>query len=338
MRIYVRSGAGVWSAVAPEVPGISLTGHESSATRDEAIERCRALVAGEVAAYERLGVPLEMTDGEDVVDWMLQPWMIPEYLIPLRPAQLRAAVMRMDDIAAELERDLAALTPEQWDRRDGGEWSARIALDHLASGLGVGIQQLEPLPLDQVAAHAAAFEELRARLGETIGQRFVIEQFGTNVESRRIKWTPRKVARVVGELQRLWSAHLAGSGEEPGPWAPHDDQDGDDVALAAADIEALAAADRVLSAEPRSRLLTYSYRYYRHRLDRWPDDVRERWLAVHRALRDRLLSCDDTELARVRMLPLGPFGPASTVRGELRVGIAHVLGHIAQIRAAGSRS
>src|SRR5258708_31226313 len=331
MRIYVRSGAGVWSAVAPEVPGISLTGHESWATRDEAIERGGALVAGEVEAYERLGVPLEMTDGEDVIGWM-----IPESLIPLRPAQLRAAVMRMDDIAAALERDLDALTPEQWDRRDGEEWSARIALDHLASGLGVGIHQLEPLPLDQVAAHGAAFEELRARLGETVGQRFVIEQFGTNAESRRIKWTPRKVARVVGELQRLWSAHLAGSGEEPGPWAPHDDQDGDDVALAAADIEALAAADRVLRAEPRSRLLTYSYRFYRHRLDRWPDDVRERWLAVHRALRDRLLSCDDTELARGRMLPLGPFGPASTVRGELRVGIAHVPGHIAQIRAAGS--
>jgi hypothetical protein len=337
MRIYVRSGAGVWSAVAPEIPGTSLTGHESWATRDEAIERCRALVAGEVAAYERLGVPLQLTDGEEVIDWMLQVWMIPEYLIPLRPAQLRAAVVRMDDIAAELERDLDALTPEQWDRRDGEEWSVRISLDHLASGMGVGIQQLEPLPLDQVAAHAEAFEELRARLGETLGRRFAVDQFGTNAESRRIKWTPRKVARVVGDLQRMWTAHLAGAGEEPGPRAPHDDRDGDDAPLAAADIETLADADRVLRADPRSRLLTYSYRYYRHRLDPWPDDVRERWRAMHRAFRDQLLSSDDTELARIRMLPLGPFGPASTVRGELRLGIGHVLGHIAQIRAAGSR-
>src|SRR5258708_38881414 len=114
MRIYVRSGAGVWSAVAPEVPGISLTGHESWATRDEAIERCRALVAGEVEAYERLGVPLEMTDGEDGIDWM-----IPEHLIPLRPAPLRAAVTRMDDIAAALEPDPGRSPPEQWGRRDG---------------------------------------------------------------------------------------------------------------------------------------------------------------------------------------------------------------------------
>ena len=39
MRTYVRQGNGVWSAVAPEVPGIGLTGHENWATRDEAIDK-----------------------------------------------------------------------------------------------------------------------------------------------------------------------------------------------------------------------------------------------------------------------------------------------------------
>ena len=88
VRTYVRGLNGVWSAIAPEVPGIGLTGHERWATREEAIERCRALVAGEIAAYTRLGLPLELTDGDEVVDWTAQFWLIPELLIPIRPAQV----------------------------------------------------------------------------------------------------------------------------------------------------------------------------------------------------------------------------------------------------------
>src|SRR5207253_8945364 len=136
MRTYVRQGNGVWSAVAPEVPGIGLTGHESWATRDEALERCRALVAGEVAAYARLGAPLELTEGDEVIDWTAQWWLIPEFLIPLKPAQLRAVLLRMDDLAAELDRVLDDLPAARWDRREGTDWGVRIALDHLASAMG----------------------------------------------------------------------------------------------------------------------------------------------------------------------------------------------------------
>jgi hypothetical protein len=336
MRIYVREGNGAWSAVAPEVPGIGLTGHESCATRDESIERCRAMVAHEIAAYERLGMPLELTAGDEVIDWPAQWWLIPEVLVPLRPTQLRAALTRMDDLAAELERALDALPAERWDRRAGSEWSVRIALDHLASGMGVGIQNLEPLPLEPAAAQAASFGSLSTRLREHVGRPLAVEQFGTNDESRRIRWTPRKVARVVGALQAAWAKELAEGGPTPGPFGGHDDAAGDDTPLTMADIDELDAADRALRSDDRARLLTYSYRYYRDRLIRWPDGERERWQAMHRAFLDLLRSLDETELARVRVLPVGTLGPLFTVRGELRIGIAHVLGHLAQIRAAGA--
>src|SRR5204863_3493935 len=101
-------------------------------------------------------------------------------------------------------------------------------------------------------------------------------------------------------------------------------------------IDELGVADRALRSDGRARLLTYSYRYYRDRLIRWPDGERERWQAMHRAFLDLLRSFDESELARIRVLPVGAMGPLFTVRGELRIGIAHVLGHIGQIRAAGA--
>lgn len=338
MRIYVRQGSGVWSAVAPEVPGIGISGHENFKTREEAIAACRALVAGEVAAYERLGAPLELTDGDEVVDWTAPFWLIPEVLVPIRPAQMRAVLRRMDDLAAELERVLDDLPAERWDQRTGTEWSARIALDHLASGMGVGMQNLESLPLDPVAAQAASLDDLSSRLREHAGHRFAVEQFGTNAEGRRTRWTPRKVLRVVSELQQAWVAHLAGDGTAPGPPGGHDDRDDDDEVVTVAQIEPLAAADRALRADPRARQLMFSYRFYRHRLDSWPVDTQQRWRAMYGAFRDHLGSLDETELARIRVLPIGPLGPVNTVRGELRIGIAHVLGHIAQIRTAGAES
>lgn len=338
MRTYVRQGNGVWSAVAPEVPGIGLTGHENSSTREEAIDRCRALVAGEIAAYRRLGLPLELTEGDAVVDWTAQAWLIPEVLVPIKPAQLAAVLLRMDELAAELERALDLLPAERWDRRVGTEWSVRIALDHLASGMGVGLQNLEALPLDPAEAQAASCASLSARLREHAGRRYAVMQFGTNDESRRIRWTPRKVARTVAALQAAWAGHLGAAGAAPGPFGQHDDRSDDDRPLSAAEIDELDSADQALRSDSRARLLTYSYRYYRDRLIRWPDGERERWRAMYGAFRDLLRSFDETELARVRVLPLGPLGPVATVRGELRIGIAHVLGHIAQIRAAGGES
>jgi len=315
---------------------MGLTGHERGATRDEAIERCRALVAGEIAAYERLGVPLELTDGDEVVDWTAQFWLIPELLIPIRPAQLQAVLLRMNDLASEVDRVLDALPVERWDRRNGDEWSVRIAIDHLASGMSVGVQNLEPVPLDPVAAQAATCAELVARLREHIGKRVAMDHFGTNDESRRIRWTPRKVARVVGALQAAWASHLADGGSEPGPFGQHDDDADDDKPVSPMEIDQLEATDRALRSDRRARLLIYSYRYYRSRLTKWPDGERDRLRAMYGAFRDRLSAFDDAELARVRVLPIGPLGPVSTVRGELRIGIAHVLGHIAQIRAAGA--
>ena len=335
MRTYVRQGNGVWSAFAPEVPGIGPSGHENWATRDEAIERCRALVAGEKAAYERLGVPLELTEGDEVVDWTAQFWLIPEMLVPLRPVQLRAVLVRMDELAMEVDRLLDALPADRWDQRNGNEWSVRIALDHLASGMGVGVQNLEPVPLDPIAAQAATCAELTARLREHVDERVVMDQFGTNAEGCRIRWTPRKVARVVGALQAAWASHLAG-GPEPAPFGQHDDDASDDEPVSEAQIEQLESTGKTLRSDRRTRPLIYSYRYYRSRLTRWPHDERDRWRAMYAAFRDRLSSFDDGELARVRVLPIGPLGPLSTVRGELRIGIAHVLGHISQIRAAGA--
>ena len=337
MRIYVRQGNGVWSAVAPEVPGIGLTGHENWATREEAIERCRSLIADEIAAYARLGTPLELSEGDEIIDWTAQWWLIPEVLVPLKPAQLRAVLLRIDDLAAEVETALDALPAERWDRRRGTEWSVRTALDHLASGMGVGLLNLEPLPLDPVAAQAASLAELCARLRQHADRPFTVEQFGTNDESRRIRWTPSKVTRVVRRLQAAWSAHLSG-GEVPGAFGQHDDQSTDDAPVTAAEIDRLEEADRALRPHGRARLLTYSYRYYRDRLTPWPDSERDRWRAMHRAFRDRVAAFDETELARVRVLPLGTLGPLFTVRGELRIAVAHVRGHIAQIRAAGAES
>jgi hypothetical protein len=244
----------------------------------------------------------------------------------------------MDDLATELDRVLDALPAERWDRRNGDEWSVRIAVDHLASGMGVGILNLEPLPLDPVAAQAASFDDLSERLREHVGRSLAVDQFGTNAEARRIRWTPRKVARVVATLQGAWRTHLAEGGPPPGLFAQHEDHRDDDVLVTAAEIDALDVADRELRSDPRTRLLIYSYRYYRDRLIRWPDGERERWRAMYGAFRERLRALDEAELGRVRVLPIGPLGPLFTVRAELRIGIAHVLGHIAQIRAAGAES
>jgi hypothetical protein len=105
-----------------------------------------------------------------------------------------------------------------------------------------------------------------------------------------------------------------------------------------ANIEQLESVGQMLRSDRRTCPLIYAYRYYRSRLTRWPQDERDRWRAMYGAFRDRLSSCDEGELARVRVLPIGPLGPVSSVRGEVRIGIAHVLGHIAQIRDAGART
>lgn len=333
MRIYVFSAPGVWAAVTPDVPGGGLTGHEERPSRDEAVERCRAFAAAEVAAYERLGTPLEVTPGEEIIDFSGPWWLIGEWLIPIRPAQLRAAVARMDEIADEVERTVTQLPPATWDHRTSSEWSIRLTLDHIASGFVVGVQQLEPFPLDHVEAHADAFDELASRLRSSLGRNDAVLQFGLNQENARVRWTPRKVVRNVRALQETWQRHLGGDGPQPRPPFGHDDTAGDDEPLEEADLAALAEGDRALRpavSMGRAGGVSRWYRFYRDRLTIWPDDELMRWRATYTAFRQRLLSADDTDLARVR---LAPAGPVSTVRGELRIGIGHVLGHLAQIRA-----
>ena len=85
------------------------------------------------------------------------------------------------------------------------------------------------------------------------------------------------------------------------------------------------------SRDGRVRLLAFWYRYYRHRLVRWPDDVVERWRATREAFRTRLLALDEVELALLRV---APNGTCTSVRQVAGVGITHVRDHREQIERA----
>jgi len=329
VRYYVTGSGQSWWVTAPEVPG---TGSEDLPTRDAAIARCRELVASELDAYRRLGVSLRVSPGEEVIDWSLAWWLIPERLLPISPALLRAVLRRMDDEASQLEWFLDALSPDEWDHRPSDGWSVRRILDHVAGGFGIGLRRLEPWPLDPDRAQEMAVEELVAVVRRSSGAPLVVEQSGLNQEAGRIRWTPRKVARVVGTLQSAWRGHLSG---EPPPvmGAGHDDAAGDDEPPSGAELRALLEADRELRAiateDPRVRAIASWYRYYRDRLTTWPIDERERWRAMSAAFRARLLSLTESELALVL---LAPNGVCATVGTELGLGISHVREHLAQMK------
>lgn len=341
MRIYLFQRGDTWWAVAPEIPGTAPTGHEQFAPREVALERCREVAREEIAVYERLGTPLAIDPEEQIVEWTLPFGILPDWLVPLRPDELRAAVGRMDELAAEVERLVDGLSATEMDRRSDSEWSVRLTLDHLASGNVVALGSIEAWPLDPLEAQARALAELRDRLAGLVGQRYAVEQFGLNQESGRMRWTPRKVVRVVRALQDAWLAHLAGNAPEP--TTPvfrepaslgHDDAHDDDAPIDAKDLALLEDRDRDLRerspTDSRVRGIAPWYRYYRDRLTSWPHGERERWLATRGAFRQRLLACDDNDLARVIVTPTGAL---LTVRRELRHGISHVRGHLAQLRA-----
>lgn len=321
-------------ACAPEIPGSAPTGHEMRATRDEAIERCRTFAKNEFAAYERLGTPLDVTPQDELIEWTAPWWYVPEWLIPIRPSELRVAIGRMDDLAAEVERTVAPLARAMRDRREGEEWSAAITLDHVSHGFGLAPMQMKPTPLEPVAAQAAAMGELVEALRRHVGGTEVTTHFGLNVEGRRVRWTPRKVARATRALQEAWSTYAKDGGAQPRPPFGHDDRPEDDEPLAEADVAPIVEADgalRVATARDRAigRVAGW-YRYYESRLVRWPDDELMRWRAMYTGFREWFASASETDLALVR---LAPFGIPATIRSELRLGIGHVVGHLDQIRA-----
>jgi hypothetical protein len=290
------------------------------------------LAAEHRAAFERLGATFEVDPDEVVIDWQ-DAWGTPlAPFVPLRPSLLRAAVARLNELDQELDASLSALAGADWDRRDGPDgWSIRMVVDHLASSCGLFLLRVEPWPLDADDAQAGALEQLVDRVALTDREGRAIEQFGWNAENGRVRWTPRKVVRVVRELQEAWLEHGAG-GPVPPEMGRHADADGDDGGVDERDLSALRRGDaelrRVVPTHPRVRDITFWYRYYRDRLIPWPNDELERWRAMRSAFRDRLLSFDERDLASIR---LAPHGGCTSVRQQLAIALAHVPAHAAQI-------
>src|SRR5438094_10159447 len=102
---------GRWFASVPEIPGAAA---QDLATRDEAIERCRAVAAQERRALDRLRAPIEIDDDESIVDWPHRPSLIPEAFLPIPPALVRAVVGRIDELNADVEPEPGTSAPEAW--------------------------------------------------------------------------------------------------------------------------------------------------------------------------------------------------------------------------------
>lgn len=292
----------------------------------------RALAAEQRAAFERLGATLDSDPNEVVVDWQ-EEWGPPFALFaPLRPSLLRAAVARLDELERSLDATLAPLTRAEWDLRDGHDgWSVRMVVDHLATGCVLFKRRLEPWPLDPNEAQASALEELLARVAAFDREERDTQQFGLNVESRRVRWTARKVVRVVRDLQEAWLAFRA-SGIEPQSARAHDDTDDDTGHVDGRQMQILRDHDaelrRSARKQPRLREIAMSYRYYRDRLLRWPDDELERWRAARNVLREWFLALEEPDIARLRV---APSGNCTSIRQQLGASLGHLHEHTAQI-------
>ena len=335
MRIYTRTFGSGYLATAPEVPGA----WERGATEEEALARCRESVREELAAYERLGSPLQVSAGEQVVDGTLLPALV-EDLLPATPDHVVRTMARLRELRAQIARFLGGLGPADLDARSGAEWSVRLTLDHVASGEWIFTQRLDVWPLDPVDAQRAALDALLRELSSLAPERRArrTEHFGLNDESGRVRWTPRKVARVVAELQRSWLEHLRAGGAAPG-WPSHADGPKDGEPLSDPDVSLVASQGAELLAFSRGRTgagpVPLMYQYYRLRLTEWPDDPRERWETIARAFDERIARQSETELALVRATPAGGF---ASVRQVLGRAIAHLKEHFAQMRSAAGRT
>jgi hypothetical protein len=146
-----------------------------------------------------------------------------------------------------------------------------------------------------------------------------------------VRWTARKIVRVVHGLQEAWLHYGAGAPAPP-EMGRHAGAEGDDADVDAREVAALRRQDselrRIAREHPRIREITFWYRYYRDRLIPWPADELERWRVMRRAFHERLLSFDEDELASIR---LAPSGGCTSVRQQLGLALAHVPIHAAQI-------
>jgi len=156
-----------------------------------------------------------------------------------------------------------------------------------------------------------------------------------NQEAGRVRWTPRKVIRVVRDFQDAWRLHIEDGGPQPSIPRAHDDAPDDDRDPTSDEIKSLIEGDAALRVlayrNPGVRAIATSYRYYRDRLADWPVDERERWARMRHAFQERLLALNEPATAIVRV---APNGVCETVRMELGLGISHVKEHLIQMRSA----
>lgn len=333
MRIYLFAGdlTGGHGAIAPEVPGAACEG-----TREGALDTCRRWAAEERAAFERLGLRLDVSEREEVLEWGDRWWLVPELFVPPTRGWMRAVLARTREVETEIGALVDGLPAAEWDTRPDGEWSIRLILDHVANGQWLGLLRLEPWPLDPADAQAGALDDLHTRLTGLRGKTAVTEHFGLNREGRRVRWTPRKVLRVVRAQQEAWLAHLGGTGAEPPFPPPHDDEPGDDEPVNDPDLTALLIRGRALRQASAGNpvaagKVAWRYRYYRDRLAEWPSDVRERWRAIGEEFHRRFAGLTDAERALVRV---APTGTCYTARQALHLGLGHLRDHCEQIRRA----
>ncbi|HUG55596.1 MAG TPA: hypothetical protein VMJ92_00845 [Candidatus Limnocylindrales bacterium] len=334
MRIYTFSlGDGEHHAVAPDVPGAWAT----AATPEDALVRCRLLVVGELAAYDRLGIPLTLTEGEHVVDWVahVRPTFAEELVPATRDVVVRA-LTRLRDLDAEMRAFLVDLPTNRWDARPGDGWSVRMTLDHVASGLWIIGHRLDVWPLDAVEAQRLALDRLVRRLRSLPegARAHRVEHFGLNSENGRIAWTPRKVARVVSAYQEAWLAHLEKGAPQPRLGA-HEDAAGDEEAPTADEIDGVERRGTSLlersSGSAAAAAVPLHYRYYRLRLHEWPADPEKRWKAVVSWFCERVERQSEAERALVRLVPGGQL---ASVRQVLGLTIGHTRDHLRQMREA----
>jgi len=338
VRIYLLSaGDDGWGAFAPDVPGLIPATHK---TREEAIAECRTIASEERAAFERLGAPLDSSADEVICEWDRPIWQLPEFLIPVRPAVRDAALARMTELEREIDNVLAGLSDDQWDRRHGEGWSVRTVLDHLANGCGLFIRRLETWPLDPEEAQRTAAADLRRTLDEHADRAVVVEHFGSNLEGARIRWTPRKVLRVVRKLQDAWLAHAARGSEPPTlrhgvPFTGNEDAPSDDAPISAVETGTLTDADgelrRVAAKTPAVRTVALSYRHFRDRLLPWPADSSVRWRTTRDALHRFYGALDEARLAAVLIAPNGLCDSVGLVQS---LAIGHLRDHLGQIKSA----